>query len=54
LCLIVKDNRILLLKKSRGLFGEGKWSYPDGKILPHEEPKPSAIREVSWKRPDSS
>jgi len=46
LCLIVKDNRILLLKKSKGLFGEGRWSYPGGKILPNEEPKLAAIREV--------
>jgi 8-oxo-dGTP pyrophosphatase MutT (NUDIX family) len=46
LCLIVKDNSILLLKKSKGLFGEGRWSHPGGKILPNEEPKPAAIREV--------
>ena len=46
LCLIVKDDRILLLKKSKGLFGEGRWSYPGGKILPNEEPKRAAIREV--------
>jgi 8-oxo-dGTP pyrophosphatase MutT (NUDIX family) len=46
LCLIVRDNRILLLKKSKGLFGEGRWSYLGGKILPNEEPKLAAIREV--------
>jgi len=46
LCLIVRDSRTLLLKKSKGLFGEGRWSCPGGKILPHEEPKPAAIREV--------
>ena len=46
LCLILDDNKILLLKKSKGLFGEGKWSYPGGKILPNEEPKPAATREV--------
>ena len=43
---MLDDNKILLLKKSKGLFGEGKWSYPGGKILPNEEPKPAATREV--------
>lgn len=46
LCLIAKDNKILLLKKSKGLLGEGKWNAPGGKILPKEEPKACAIREV--------
>ncbi len=46
LCFIFKDNRILLLKKSKGLVGQGKWNAPGGKILPHEEPKACAVREV--------
>jgi 8-oxo-dGTP diphosphatase len=46
LCLIAKDNKILLLKKSKGLLGEGKWNAPGGKIMPNEEPKACAVREV--------
>ncbi len=46
LCLILKDNKILLLKKSKGLLGQGKWNAPGGKILPNEEPKACAVREV--------
>jgi 8-oxo-dGTP diphosphatase len=46
LCLILKDNKILLLKKSKGLLGEGKWNAPGGKILPNEEPRACAVREV--------
>jgi 8-oxo-dGTP pyrophosphatase MutT (NUDIX family) len=46
LCLIAKDNKILLLKKSRGLLGEGKWNAPGGKMLPNEDPKACAVREV--------
>jgi len=45
-CFILKDNEVLLLKKSKGLFGQGKWNAPGGKILPTEEPKTCAIREV--------
>jgi len=45
-CFILKDNEVLLLKKSRGLFGQGKWNAPGGKILAGEEPKSCAIREV--------
>jgi len=46
LCLIVKDDKVLLLKKSDGLFGQGKWNSPGGKILAGEEPNHCAIREV--------
>jgi 8-oxo-dGTP diphosphatase len=46
LCLIAKDNKILLLKKSKDLLGEGKWNAPGGKIMPSEEPKACAVREV--------
>ena len=46
LCLIAKDDKILLLKKSKGLLGEGKWNAPGGKILPKEEPIACAVREV--------
>ena len=46
LCFIVKDNNVLLLKKSQGLFGQGKWNAPGGKILQGEEAEQCAIREV--------
>jgi 8-oxo-dGTP diphosphatase len=46
LCLILQDNKILLLKKSNGLLGEGKWNAPGGKVLPNEEPKTCVVREV--------
>lgn len=44
--MIVKDDKILLLKKSKGLLGQGKWNAPGGKILPNEEPRACVIREV--------
>jgi 8-oxo-dGTP pyrophosphatase MutT (NUDIX family) len=46
LCFILKDSSVLLLKKSPGLFGQGKWNAPGGKILPNEEPKKCVVREV--------
>ena len=46
LCFLVENNQVLLLKKSKGLFGQGKWNAPGGKILANEEPKSCAIREV--------
>ena len=46
LCFIIRDNDVLLLKKSQGLFGQGKWNAPGGKILRGEEAEQCAIREV--------
>jgi len=46
LCFIVKDEKVLLLKKSKGLFGQGKWNAPGGKVLPSEDPEQCAVREV--------
>jgi 8-oxo-dGTP diphosphatase len=46
LCFIIKDKRVLLLKKSKGLFGQGKWNAPGGKILSGEDPEHCAVREV--------
>jgi 8-oxo-dGTP diphosphatase len=46
LCFILKNNKVLLLNKSRGLFGQGKWNAPGGKILADEQPKDCAVREV--------
>ena len=45
-CFILKDNEVLLLKKTKGLFGQGKWNAPGGKILPNEESRDCAVREV--------
>ncbi len=45
-CFILKKNEVLLLKKSRGLLGQGKWNAPGGKILQNEDPQACAFREV--------
>ena len=45
LCFIVKDDRVLLIRKKRGL-GAGKVNGPGGKIEPGETMLESAIREV--------
>src|SRR5256885_7174497 len=45
LCFIVKDERILLIRKKRGL-GAGKINGPGGKIEPGESALDSAIRET--------
>lgn len=46
LCYIFKDGKVLLQKKVKGKFGEGKWNGPGGKIKMLESPKRAAIREV--------
>jgi 8-oxo-dGTP diphosphatase len=45
LCFIVKDGRILLIRKKRGL-GAGKINGPGGKLEPGETALEAAIREV--------
>ena len=45
LCFIVKDGRILLIRKKRGL-GAGKINGPGGKLDPGETALAAAIREV--------
>lgn len=45
LCFIVKDGRVLLIRKKRGL-GAGKINGPGGKIEPGETALGSAIRET--------
>ena len=45
LCFVVKDKRILLIRKKRG-FGAGKINGPGGKIDPGETAMASAIRET--------
>lgn len=45
LCFIVKDGRVLLIRKKRGL-GAGKINGPGGKLEPGETALASAIRET--------
>ncbi len=45
LCFILKDGRVLLIRKKRGL-GAGKINGPGGKLEPGETALQSAIREV--------
>src|SRR5438094_443021 len=45
LCFILKDDRLLLIRKKRGL-GAGKINAPGGKIDPGETALESAIRET--------
>jgi 8-oxo-dGTP diphosphatase len=46
LCYIVRDGELLLLRKAAGLWGEGKWNAPGGKVLPGEDPWEAAVRET--------
>ena len=46
ICEIIKDGRLLLQRKAKGRFGEGKWNGPGGKIKPEETPDEGVIREV--------
>ena len=46
LCFILDKNRVLLLKKTPGLFGGGKWNAPGGKLQPSETAEHCAAREV--------
>jgi len=36
----------LMLRKARGLFGEGKWNAPGGKLRSGENPSTGAVREM--------
>lgn len=45
LCFIVKEGRVLLIRKKRG-FGAGKVNGPGGKIEPGESAREAAIRET--------
>jgi 8-oxo-dGTP diphosphatase len=45
LCFIVKDGRVLLIRKKRGL-GAGKINAPGGKLEPGETAREAAIRET--------
>ena len=43
---ILKNRQVLLLKKARGLFGEGKWFVPGGKLAHGESPRDCVVRET--------
>ncbi len=45
LCYVVKNGKILLIKKKRGL-GAGKWNGPGGKVQKGEDIAEAAAREV--------
>ena len=45
LCFIVRDGRVLLMRKKRGI-GAGKINAPGGKVDPGEAPLAAAIRET--------
>lgn len=46
LCHILYKDRLLLQRKSSGLFGEGKWNGVGGKMKAGEAPREGAAREV--------
>lgn len=46
LCHIIKGRRFLLQKKSRGLFGGGKWNGVGGRVEQNETPVECVKREV--------
>ena len=46
LCHIIDGNRLLLQRKSAGLFGEGKWNGVGGKLKVGETPMEGAVREA--------
>lgn len=46
LCYPYAKGQVLLLRKARGLFGEGKWNAPGGKLHLGETPDSAAFRET--------
>ncbi len=46
ICLIRRDNRLLLQRKAAGRFGGGRWNAPGGKLRPGESRRDCAVREV--------
>ena len=46
LCFLIREGKILLIRKKRGL-GAGKINGPGGRIEPGEEPHECAVRETS-------
>jgi len=46
LCFVTKNGKVLLQKKSKGRFGEGKWNLPGGKVNLGETIEEAAKREL--------
>lgn len=46
LCQVIDDGCLLLLLKTAGRFGEGKWNGPGGKLNNKETPEEGVVREV--------
>ena len=46
LCHIIKGRQFLLQKKSKGLFGGGKWNGVGGRVEPNENPEECVRREI--------
>lgn len=46
LCYLIRGDRVLLQRKARGLFGEGRWNAPGGKLSSGELPADAAVREM--------
>jgi len=46
LCYVIGNEKLLMLKKSVGLFGGGKWNGLGGKILTGESAEQACVREV--------
>jgi len=46
LCHVIRNNTLLLQKKSKGLFGEGKWNGVGGKLEMNESLEACVAREV--------
>lgn len=46
LCYILKDNKVLLQMKAKGLFGENRYNAPGGKLNQEEDLEAGVIREV--------
>ena len=46
ICHIIDGDRLMLQKKSAGLFGEGKWNGVGGKLKAGETPQEGAVREA--------
>jgi 8-oxo-dGTP diphosphatase len=46
LCYLIREGKTLLIKKTRGRYGGGKWNAPGGKVRPRETALMAAIRET--------
>ncbi len=46
LCYPIREGRVLLVRKTRGRYGGGKWNAAGGKLQPEETPLECARREL--------